>query len=48
MTGRILGTAAVGPHAAVDTEVAGTAFRTGVHHFTLDPRDDLGTGFLLR
>ena len=30
------------------TEVAGTAFRTGEHRFVLDPRDDLGTGFVLR
>lgn len=30
------------------TEVAGTAFRTGDHTFTLDPRDPLGTGFVLR
>jgi proline racemase len=30
------------------TEVAGTAFRTGEHRFTLDPRDPLGTGFVLR
>ncbi len=30
------------------TEVAGSAFRTGTHVFELDPRDALGTGFLLR
>jgi proline racemase len=30
------------------TEVRGTAFRTGEHHFMLDPRDRLGTGFVLR
>lgn len=30
------------------TEVCGTAFRTGEHHFMLDPRDRLGTGFVLR
>jgi proline racemase len=30
------------------TEVEGTAFRTGEHRFTLDPGDDLGTGFVLR
>jgi proline racemase len=30
------------------TEVEGTAFRTGEHRFYLDPRDDLGTGFVLR
>ena len=32
----------------VVTEVEGTAFRTGEHRFTLDPRDGLGTGFVLR
>jgi len=30
------------------TEVEGTAFRTGEHRFVLDPRDDLGIGFVLR
>jgi proline racemase len=30
------------------TEVHGTAFRTGEHRFFLDPRDPLGTGFVLR
>ena len=30
------------------TEIEGTAFRTGEHRFVLDPRDDLGTGFVLR
>ncbi|OLB81679.1 MAG: proline racemase, partial [Actinobacteria bacterium 13_2_20CM_2_71_6] len=33
---------------AVVSEVDGTAFRTGEHRFTLDPRDQLGTGFVLR
>jgi proline racemase len=32
----------------VRTEVIGTAFRTGEHRFFLDPRDPLGTGFVLR
>jgi proline racemase len=32
----------------VVTEVEGTAFRTGEHRFVLDPRDVLGTGFVLR
>jgi proline racemase len=32
----------------VITEVEGAAFRTGEHRFFLDPRDDLGTGFVLR
>ena len=30
------------------TEVEGIAFRTGEHRFILDPRDALGTGFVLR
>ncbi|WP_027004602.1 proline racemase family protein [Conexibacter woesei] len=30
------------------TEVRGNAYKTGEHHFTLDPRDPLGTGFVLR
>jgi proline racemase len=34
--------------AGVLTEVEGTAFRTGEHRFSLDPRDPLGTGFVLR
>jgi proline racemase len=33
---------------AVITEVDGLAFRTGEHHFVLDPRDPLGPGFVLR
>jgi proline racemase len=32
----------------VITEVEGRAFRTGEHRFVLDPRDDLGAGFVLR
>jgi proline racemase len=32
----------------VITEIEGTSFRTGEHRFVLDPRDDLGTGFVLR
>jgi proline racemase len=30
------------------TEVEGASFRTGEHRFVLDPRDPLGTGFVLR
>jgi proline racemase len=33
---------------AVITEITGRAFRTGEHQFWLDPRDGLGTGFVLR
>jgi len=32
----------------VVTEIEGTAHRTGEHRFVLDPRDELGTGFVLR
>jgi proline racemase len=38
----------IGGHATVITEVEGAAFLTGRHTFTLDDRDPLGTGFLLR
>ncbi|MBV9366277.1 MAG: proline racemase family protein [Solirubrobacterales bacterium] len=43
-TARAIGDTAEG----VLTEVSGTAFRTGEHRFVLDPRDPLGTGFVLR
>ena len=39
---------AVGRHASVITEVEGSAYRTGESMFSLDPRDPLGTGFLVR
>lgn len=32
----------------VVTEIEGMAYRTGTHAFTLDPRDPLGPGFVLR
>jgi hypothetical protein len=38
----------VGGHATVITEVEGAAYRTGEHRFSLDDRDPLGRGFLLR
>jgi proline racemase len=41
---RAVGEAAGG----VLTEVEGMAYRTGEHRFFLDPRDPLGTGFVLR
>ena len=47
--GRVVGDGpALGVGPTVITEVAGAAFRTGTHDFELDPRDPLGTGFLLR
>jgi proline racemase len=36
------------PADGVLTEVSGNAYKTGEHRFTLDPRDPLGTGFVLR
>ena len=41
---RVVGESADG----VLTEVEGMAYRTGEHRFGLDPRDPLGTGFVLR
>jgi proline racemase len=41
---RVVGSGADG----VLTEVEGMAYRTGEHRFVLDPRDPLGTGFVLR
>jgi proline racemase len=38
----------VGGQPTVVTEIEGSAYRTGCHAFELDPRDALGTGFLLR
>ena len=38
----------IGGRPSVVTEVSGSAYRTGRHTFELDPRDGLGTGFLLR
>jgi proline racemase len=45
---RVVGDAEVAGIPAVVTEVEGTAFRTGEHSFTLDPKDPLREGFLLR
>ena len=47
-TGRVVGAAEVNGTAAVITEIAGSAYRTGTATFTLDPDDPLGEGFLLR
>jgi proline racemase len=44
----ISGTTEVAGTPAVHTWVRGSAYRTGEHTFILDPRDPLGTGFLLR
>ena len=47
-TARVVGDAEVAGVPAVVTEVAGSAYRTGEHVFTLDPDDPLDAGFLLR
>jgi proline racemase len=44
----VFGTTEVAGRPAVQTWVDGSAFRTGEHTFTLDERDPLETGFLLR
>lgn len=44
----VVGSVTVADKNAVLTEVEGSAFLTGHHRFTLDPRDPLGTGFILR
>ena len=42
------GETTVGDRPAVYTQVQGSAHLTGFHRFILDPRDELGTGFILR
>ncbi|HEX3862630.1 MAG TPA: trans-3-hydroxy-L-proline dehydratase [Stellaceae bacterium] len=46
--GRVVGTAQVGPHAAVIPEISGQAYLCGFATWTLDRRDPLRHGFLLR
>jgi proline racemase len=46
--GRIVERCSAEGRPAVITEVRGAAYRTGHATFTLDPRDPLGTGFVLR
>lgn len=45
--GRVVGRAKVGPYEAIVPEVSGTAYITGRHEFVLEPRDELGRGFLV-
>jgi proline racemase len=45
---RVVGDTDVAGIPAVITDVEGSAYRTGTHVFTLDPRDPLAGGFLLR
>ncbi|MEV0068986.1 proline racemase family protein [Amycolatopsis sp. NPDC050768] len=47
-TGRILPTGVNGTAGGVATEIEGTAHLAGESVFTLDPADELGTGFTLR
>ncbi len=47
-TGRVRGKTTVGPFAAVETEIAGRGFLTGLHQFIVDPEDDTAGGFLVR
>jgi proline racemase len=46
-TGRVHSHTKLGKYDAVVPEVSGRAFLTGSHTFVLDPRDELGGGFLL-
>jgi proline racemase len=46
-SGRVVGQTRVGPHEAIIPEVSGSAFITGRHEFILDPRDELGRGFIV-
>lgn len=46
--GRVVEQAQVGSFEAIVPEVSGSAFITGRHEFILDPRDELGGGFLLQ
>lgn len=45
--GRIVGHNKVGPYDAIVPEVSGKAFITGRSEFIIDPRDELGQGFLI-
>ncbi|HYJ66055.1 MAG TPA: proline racemase family protein [Nocardioidaceae bacterium] len=46
--GRVVGETTAAGRPAVLPEVEGMAYRTGEHRFVLDPRDVVGTGFVLR
>jgi proline racemase len=47
-TGAVLETVEVGGRRAVVAQVTGMAYRTGEHTFSIDPRDPLVPGFVLR
>jgi proline racemase len=46
-SGRVVGQTRIGPYEAIVPEVSGSAFITGRHEFMLDPRDELGRGFIV-
>jgi proline racemase len=46
--GRVDGRTHIGPHAAVETSIAGRGYVMGTSTFLVDARDPLGGGFLLR
>ncbi|HEX3591958.1 MAG TPA: proline racemase family protein [Pseudonocardiaceae bacterium] len=46
--GRVVEPTVAAGRAAVVTEIEGNAYQTGTATFVLDPRDPLGTGFVLR
>lgn len=45
--GRVAERTSIGPFEAIVPEVSGTAYITGRHEFFIDPRDQLGQGFLV-
>jgi proline racemase len=45
--GQIIAETVVGPYAAIVPEIGGSAWVTGRSEFVIDPRDELGQGFLL-
>ena len=47
-TGEVRGTTQFGPHDAVIPRISGTSFATGKSEFFIDPKDPLGSGFILR
>ncbi len=46
--GRVEALTSLGSHQAVETSISGRGYVTGTSTFTVDPRDPLGGGFLLR
>lgn len=46
--GRIIELSGGGPEGAILPQVQGSAYLTGKHQFTVDPRDPLAEGFLIR